>query len=242
MNQDEVDMIYDYLHENYEYRDGDLISKRTSRGRLSVGKAIGSFCHARSSGEPIINCSLTINKKRFSIQLKHLVYIYHHKIRPKNILLKDGNPVNARIENLQVEDKLGKFILQKKTYGNKLGATPYTYKGKTRYRVRLSANECRLTIGTYNDEVVAIKCYEYAKKLYMTKGISNEEIKKLSNEKYPENKHKKLELEGVSLSQNKKRYVAQYFKNGFRKGLGTYDTEKEAHEAYMKYKLSIETK
>lgn len=244
MMQNDIDAIYDHLHEYFKYENGDLVAIKTSRGKVPVGRSIGSFNHNRTAGSPLILCSLTVNKKRYSIQLKNLIYIFHYKIKPKNILFRDNNPTNCKIENLIPVDTLNKFILQKENYANKSGATPYTHNGNTRYRVRLSTDEGRFTIGSYSDEKTAIKCYEFAKKLYMKKNLSNDEIKRLSIEKYPSNQHKKVKLKGVSQVKGnrfvKVRYKALYSKDGLRKHIGTYDTEIEAHEAYLEFKGRIE--
>lgn len=241
MTQDEVDLIYDYLHENYQYKEGQLISIKTSRGRVPIGTSIGSFNYKKNYGQPVISCSITVNNKRYSMQLKHLIYIFHYKTKPRNILLIDGNPTNCNIENLKAVNNISNFIMQKNLPKNCCGATPYIHNGKTKYRVRLSTDEGRFTIGSYSDEKIAISCYQYAKKLYMKKNISNIEIKSLVSSKYPANQHKKVLSKGVSLSKSG-RFKSIYIKNGLRKHLGTYDSELEAHEAYIKYKNLIESK
>lgn len=240
MRQEEVDLIYDYLHENFKYKNGELIAIKTSRGKVPIGTSIGSFNYKRNSGEPIISCSLTVNSKRYVFQLKHLIYIFHHKIKPKNILHIDGNPTNCNIKNLKATDNISKFIMQKDISEKKSGATPYVYNGKTRYRVRLSTDEGRFTIGSYSDEKTAIKCYEYAKKLYMKKNLSNQELKYLANKKYAPNEHKKNKLKGVTPVKSGK-FKAVYIKDGFRKHIGTYETDIEAHLAYNTYKKMIES-
>lgn len=239
MTQEEIDLIYEYLHEHCIYKDGELIIIKTRPGGCFIGKSIGSFNHKRKGGNPILSCSITIDSKRYTVQLKHIIYLYHTKKWAKNILFKDGNPVNCKIENLEAQDKISKFILQKEQYGNKTGATPYHYQGKTRYRVRLSTNEGRFTIGSYNDEETAKKCYSFAKNKYLEKNLNNDEIKKLTLQKYPRNEHKKVKLKGVSLTKSG-RYKALYIKDGFKKHIGTYDTDKEAHESYLDYKKMIE--
>lgn len=239
MTDDEIKLIYEHLHEYFDYEDGDLIAIKTSQGKVPIGSKIGSFASKRNAGVPIIMCSLTVNKKRYSLQLKHLIYLYHHKVWPRNILLIDGNAMNCAIENLKAVDTLNPFILQKENYANKSGATPYHHNGKTRYRVRLSTDNGRFTIGSYDNEKTAKECYTFAKTLAITHAVSNEEIQRLALEKFPSNQHKKVFLKGVSIAKNRRtnaiRFKALYCKDGIRKHIGTYDTEIEAHEAYLDY-------
>ncbi len=240
MTQDEVDLIYDYLHENYKYYEGNLIVVRTKRGGCKVGSSIGSFNYKRTSGSPILSCSLTIEGRRFNMQLKHLIYIYHHKEKPRNIYFLDKNPMNCAIENLMATKSLNKFIQQKENYAGKSGATPYSYKGTTRYRVRLSTEEGRFTIGSYNDEKIATKVYDYSRNLYLNKSLSNEDIKKEVQIKFPSKKHKKISLPGVSLAKSN-RFKSILIINKFRKHIGTFDTQEEAYLAYLKAKEEYET-
>src|SRR5438132_1594639 len=126
MTQDEVDLIYNYLHENYEYRDdGNLIYKKIRRGCRPLGKAIGSFNYSSGSGRPIITVYISLNKKRYSMQLKHCIYIYHNKIKPKNITYIDGNLSNTRIENLRSEETRHMCQHDENISHSKSGATPY---------------------------------------------------------------------------------------------------------------------
>ena len=78
MTQDEVDLIYDYLHENYEYRDGELIRIKVCKNR-KIGESLGSVNLSRRHGRLKIQCNISVNKKTYSMQLGHLIYLYHFK-------------------------------------------------------------------------------------------------------------------------------------------------------------------
>lgn len=195
MIQDYVDLIYDYLHEYYRYENGELIVIKTKQGSCSIGSTIGSFGYKRNAGSPILTCSITINGKRSQMQLKHLIYIFHHKEKPKNIYHLDANAMNCRIENLIATKSLNKFIQQKENYREFSGASRYTYKGKTRFRVRFSTEkEGRFTIGSYDNEEIASKAYALAKKLYSCESISKKHILEKIKKKFPPNRHKKSEF------------------------------------------------
>jgi hypothetical protein len=233
MTQDEVDLIYDYLHENYLYEDGELIVKKTRRGFLKIGTSIGSIALKRCTGRLFTYCSLTVNNKRKSMQLKHVIYIYHHKIKPRNIRFIDNNPANHRIENLKAEKTLNLFILTSDNYKANKGISTYKSKNKIKFRVRLPTEEGRITIGSYDVESIAIKCYSLAMKLYLHGKLTKEQIKEKVIKKYPANEHKKVKLKGVTLSSNK-RYKAILIINKVRTFHGTYGTPEEAHKAYLK--------
>ena len=42
MTQDEIDLIYEYLHTNYRYDDGELIRIKASKGK-KIGEKFGYF-------------------------------------------------------------------------------------------------------------------------------------------------------------------------------------------------------
>ena len=93
MTQDEVDLIYEYLHENYEYRDGNLI--RTKDNKLLMG------CIVRNSKKLIFEISIRIYNKKYHWGYGHWIYFYHHKIKVDYLININGNPVDYRIENLR---------------------------------------------------------------------------------------------------------------------------------------------
>jgi len=112
MTQDEVDLIYDYLHENYEYWDGELIAKKTTKG-IKKGRALGHFSYRRN-GHPIIQGRIKINGKSYLIDVRKLIFIYHNKYDPKFVINKDGNILNSYIENL-MESQEGLDSYEKKS-------------------------------------------------------------------------------------------------------------------------------
>lgn len=236
MTEAEVERIYDYLHENYEYRDdGNLVYKKIRRGCRPAGVPIGSFNVSEKLIRPIITCHISLENKRYSMQLKHLIYIYHHKIKPKNITYIDGNLTNTKIENLRAEETRHKCQHDENLSNRKSGATPYQKNGIIRYRVRLSTKQGRFTIGSYDEELIASNAYSFAKRLYYEQDLTNENIKSMTLWQFPSNEHKKIKLKGVSLSKNG-RYRAILIINKVRSFHGTYDTPEEAHAAYLKAK------
>ena len=113
MTQEDVDLMYDYMHENYEYKDGTFTSKKT--GKL----LIGNICHKATK----LCCKLNIkvNNKKWSIQYNHAVYIYFNKKKAKYLDYKDGNSANNSIDNI-IETNMSMLghALERK-YKNKIG-------------------------------------------------------------------------------------------------------------------------
>ena len=100
MTQDEVDSIYDYLHENYIYEYGELIVNNDRNNTYKKGHKLGDLSF-RYCGHTQLCTSLFINGKRYNFRLSHLVYIFFNKKKPKWIKHKDSNYLNNKIENLQ---------------------------------------------------------------------------------------------------------------------------------------------
>lgn len=100
MTQDEVDKIYAYLHENYEYRGGELIRAKKISGSY-VGKKFGSVFIPSNKGRPTIRGDLNIEGKIRSINLDRAIFIYHTRTNPMAINHIDKNPFNNNIENLE---------------------------------------------------------------------------------------------------------------------------------------------
>lgn len=151
MTQDEVDTIYAYLHENYEYRDGELVSK-ISKGRSRIQDCIGSFF--MDTGNPNLHTSFTISGITHRMPLSHAVYIYHKKIKPRYINYLDGNITNTRIENLECASmkSISKSHIGKgyQKCGNK-------------FRARIIIDGKSVNIGRFNTEEEAHEAYLKAK-------------------------------------------------------------------------------
>ncbi len=96
MTQEEVDLIYNYLHENYEYlgQIGCLINKKSKK--VMYGSTTKNINQLR------IDSSIRINNRKYSMLYSHLLWIYFYKDKPKLIGYKDNNPSNIKIENLVI--------------------------------------------------------------------------------------------------------------------------------------------
>ncbi len=183
MTQDEVDLIYDYLHENYRYDGGELIRLKTTRGK-EIGKKIGSLNTGQRTGGLKINCNIGINGKVFSMQLQHLIYIYHHKIKVKYLRNIDRNPMNTNIENLEATT-LSKTHHPYNYQKENKGYTEIFINGEKRYRPTYQLRGEGLKLDSYKTPDEAKQAYVYAKTLHYELNLTTEEICKKVHEKYP---------------------------------------------------------
>lgn len=235
--QSDIDAIYDYLHEYYEYhKDGHLIHKFDLLNKSKLkGQQLGSFFHNTES-KPYLMSSVTVNKKRYRMKLIKLIFIYHKKYLPYRLYQIDNNPMNTRIENL--EESSQSIIQHKSLLYKKFDMPKFKNKDGTEgHSVRTRCNGKSLDLGTYRTKEIALEVYRLAKKFILEDNLPGEEIKKIIANKYPEsslNKLAKTGFKGVSIRGNK--FASVVCINGKKIYLGLFDTATQAHEAYLKAK------
>jgi hypothetical protein len=232
MNSEELELIYNYLHDNYEYKDGDLFHKFDLLNKSKLkGDKLGSFFS--NTSRPYMATSLRINKKKYCLKLIKFIYIYHHKYLPSRLYQIDGNPMNTRIENLEASTQT---IIQHKSNSYKNFNAPKVINkdGTEGYSVRTHYLGKILDLGTYRTAQIAKEVYKEAKDLILNSDLNCEEIKKKIAIMFPEsslNIISKHGFKGVSKSHNK--YLANIRIPGKRIYLGSFDTAKEASKAYL---------
>lgn len=240
MTQEEVDLIYQYLHEYHEYKDGELIYIK-SRSNRKIGDSCGSFMYS-GKGLPKIKSSITLNGKYKTFGLAQLIYIYHYKKYFKYLKHIDNNPMNNSITNLlpstlnEIKLSNSKFS---KGYKKIKSNTEYIYKARVFY------NKKYINIGSYKNTESANSAYKFAKKLIIDHPeLSIEIIQNKIKEKFPDSnlKIKNKYPKGVQKSGNK--YCAYFYinKNGkfIQNRIGYYYSPEEAHQAYLKAKKDYE--
>lgn len=83
--------LYDYCHEYFSYEDGKLFWKKRKQ-KINIGDEAGS---TRKDGYRVVSIN-------YSRQLSHrMIYLMHYNDLPKYIDHIDGNPRNAKIDNLR---------------------------------------------------------------------------------------------------------------------------------------------
>ncbi len=158
MNQEEVDLIYAYLHEKYYYNDeGHLINKKTNDivyGYLDMSSKRLLFRHRFS-----------FNKKKYNWSLGHIIYLMHHKIKPKYIIYVNGNNSDNRIQNIKVASLSEVMLDSDLSVKNKHGLKG-VIKDNKRYGARLWTGKTYKYVGWFYTPEQAHEAYLLAKKEY----------------------------------------------------------------------------
>jgi len=229
MTQDEVDLIYNYLHENYRYEEGEFIRKNDSRGRKKGSKILGQLNY--SDKQKLVLCISIPKLKITNYPYGKLIYLYHTKIYPKYLKFNDNNPLNCCFENL-------KLLLRQPKDDVKF--SEIKLKSGIRYRVSFYLNGKSISLGQPKNKETALKIYQTAVSL-KNNGIESEiEFKKQIKELFPDEKiiiGNRTGYKGVFFSE--KRYRAEITINRKSKHLGMFDTAEEAHAAYLKAKEEL---
>jgi len=229
MTEEEVQQIYDYLHEHYRYEDGELIALKDLSNAKKAGSILGCFANYYDNRRPVIHTNLKVNGKNYYFALSHLIYLYHHKLKPKVIKFKDENITNTKIENM--------ISISKSEFNNSLRSKNSCYFHQGRWKVRFFLNRKAVSMGGYKTQEEAQKIYDKCLEL-IDNGFSEEvEIKEIIKELNPRikiNVTNKHGFPGVMKSRNK--YYARLRWKTEESTLGGFDTPEEAHAAYLKAK------
>ncbi len=224
MTEDEVNAVYEYLHENYEYRDGELIRK-TGSGRKKIGSKLGSMSYHADRLSAYIVTTLTINKKRYTYKLSTLIYLYHNKIYAKYIKFIDNNITNCKIENLkQTTAKICQSQKEHKGISVVRGG----------FMVRIgNSRDCYM--GVYSSQEKASEVYNRGRYLYFMQDMDMDAVKKTIEVEFFEFQSKNVKkIKGCYLRGGS--YVVQLTAKRKSVYVGRFKTEQEAHAAYLKAK------
>ena len=216
MTQEEVNLIYDYLHENFKYKDGDLIHKYDTKNKSKKqGERLGSF-FPHTIADPYLVSSVTINNKRYRMKLIKFIFIYHNKYLPLRVYQIDHNPMNTKIENLEESSQ---SIIQHKKALDRINKFPMVKNkdGTHGYTVRTKLNGKDIKLGTYRTKSLALEIYQLSKKLILDDKLKEDEVRNIISKKYPESSLNILSntgFKGVSRRSNK--FCSQIRINGIK--------------------------
>lgn len=228
MKQEDFELIYNYLHEYFNYKDGDFYRKKEIHGS-EIGRKMGCI-KIHPAGNCYMVGAFSINGKQYNKRISHLVYLYHFKELPKYIRLIDGNKMNTCLENI-IKTRLRQNTKPKKFMQGR----------KIRYRVEVIIEGYTVSLGSYHTEKYAYEALYVLQKYATDYSITPEEIERKTRfelglgEKGKMTYKKERSLpEGVDISKN--RFRARIRVTGERLNLGTFVTADEAHNAYLKAK------
>ena len=132
----------DYLHQIFEYKDGNLYWK-INKGVAKTGDITGCF-------SPSGYLNTTINRKTY--RTHRLIFMWHYGFFPEEIDHEDGNSLNNRIENLRPANRGENCRNRTLTNKNKSGIKGVSWcKDRNKWRVQLQINGKKLNFGDYND-------------------------------------------------------------------------------------------
>lgn len=240
MTQDELELIYNYLHENYEYRDGELIRKIAANGR-PIGEKLGTFSFNEKWKTAKIKSIISINKKRYSSLLAHFIWIFHFKHKPRFIDHIDGNIANTRIENLKEISTSQQYLNNTE---NSKGVFKITNGKSIVWRACIHINKNKLFLGHHESEEMATNFYNTAKEAILKQITNPGEVKEYINKKMGGNKLRvisnKYGFKGVRKNNNGA-YYGRFTVKGRRLCTDSFDSPEEAHAAYLKAKEKYAT-
>lgn len=233
MTQDEVDLIYNYLHENYKYEDGNLIHLKSISNK-KAGDTYGSYQFI-GKGLPKMKAPITINGKSKSYGLANIIYLFIYKEYYKYIKHIDKNPMNNSIENLKP------YSLNEIKIDNSENSKGYkkVFESKSiKFRARVFSNGKYINIGAYEKEEDARNAYLFAKKIIVEdESINLKLLREKIKKKFPNStlRVKNKWPKGVKERGEKfESYIYEKKDKKFnQKTIGYFDTPELAHQAYL---------
>ena len=230
MTDDEVELIYNYLHENYEYRDRELINITKGRGR-KVGVKLGCFSFTDGSKKPKVCTLLRIKGNRFNVKVSFLIYLYHFRRYPVGIHFKDGNVRNLDGNNL-VEVNL---ITRR---ANKVVNKPYKIVANG-FSTSIRFNYKFYHLGVFVSDKYAKEAHALARiELFKNNNLTAKELRAILSCAMDANCTSDRKIKSGIKGYHKcgDMYHSQITIAGNRRFIGSFSTPEEAHAAYLKAK------
>lgn len=170
---------------------------------------------------------LWLNGNGITFRIHQLVAMEHlgHIPGGRELVIDHKNQIrnDNRIENLRiVTSRVNSNQKHLKSSSQYTGVTWFKHANKWRSQIKINGKQ--ICLGYFNKEEEASQCYENALKNYSL-GIEIEVKKPNFTSKY----------KGVCFDKRKRKWIAQIKINGSKKHIGTFNTELEAHNAYLQY-------
>ena len=144
----------EYFHEHFEYKNGNLYSKKRLSSNVWEGKKVGK------PRKPDGYCNVTLNGVKYYVH--RIIFMMFHGYMPKQIDHIDGNTSNNKIENLRETNYTTNNYNKKIMTNNKSGVKGVNWhKIGKKWRVEVCVNKKNMYLGLYKDlelaELVAIE-------------------------------------------------------------------------------------
>lgn len=156
MKQDDVNLIYNYLKERFDYRNDGLFIDKTTRQPW-----FGNQC--KRSNQLFFEITIRTEGKKFHMSYGHAIYIYHHQIKPKYLEYINENTVDYRIENLKPINMSQRILKEDCNKKNKHGFRGVVKDGN-RFGARIGINGKYKYISWHDTAEKAHEAYLQAKK------------------------------------------------------------------------------
>ncbi len=225
MTQEELELVFNRLHEKYRYERGELINKKNNA-------SIGTMSEpSLKKGHAHLMVVLSIDMKVFCMPLSHAIWIYHFKEKPRYILFKDGNRMNCMLENLkpatiqEIQFQFAEANQGFKKCGNK-------------FRVCIRASDYEGSLGAYDTEETAKEIYLLAKKILLDEPMGIRELREKICTIHPLAK-KYVEPKRImpfTYFNKSGRFDCKFNFKGHSLFLGTFDDAIDAHNEALHFK------
>ena len=150
----------EYLHERFDYIDGELYWKVVYSRRLRVGQKAGDI---DGTGYRRV----MMGKQHY--KMHRLIWIMFNGDIPQGLIVDhvDRNKANNRIENLRLASKSA-------NNRNRESAGVVFDRERNKWRAQASVNNTSVTLGRFDTRVEAEREYENFKAFMIQQGTSNE--------------------------------------------------------------------
>lgn len=152
-------MNAEVVKELFEYDDGKLKWKVRKALCVKVGRCVGCL---NRSGYLVVS----IEKRQYLVH--RLIFLWVHGYLPRMIDHRDGDPLNNRIENLREcsAQENGRNRKKSRKKSSDFKGVVWVSSAK-RWRSQIYVDNKLISLGYFNDEVIAAKAYnDRAKELF----------------------------------------------------------------------------
>lgn len=146
----------DYLHNIFEYKNGNLYWKIKPAQRVKIGDIAGSV--SDGYGQVYINNS--------AYKIHRIIFMMHYGYVSDQIDHIDGDPLNNKIENLREVTNIQNQFNRKISSRNKSGVKGISLSRSNKFVVRVSVNQKDKYIGSFKDLELAELVAQMAREKY----------------------------------------------------------------------------